>query len=142
MIVLLLLAAAGVCLWLAYLSHRNGWRRRVDARRPAPPVKRVPRQIRVAVPHLLYMYRWARDDRPAYFGISNEPEARHRRHGVDPDDLWWYQLSDGVMYEVGWYPDRTAARAAEVSIIQRHALAGEYLANTHHNPYADRRGRR
>lgn len=141
MIPLVLFAAALLCLWLAYRSHRGGWQRRFDTRRPAPAVQRAPRQVRVAVPHLLYVYRWARNGRPAYFGISNEPAARDARHAVDPDDRWWYEDTDKVMYVVAWFPNRPAGLAAEAATIRREALAGEYLANTHHNPYAGRRGR-
>lgn len=143
MIVALIMILAGlVALWLAVVSHRNQWQRRLPPTgnlpaRPAPVPRRAP--VRANVPHLLYVYLWADSGRPAYFGISNEPDDRDQRHSVDPKDQWWYERTTKVMHEVAWYPDRVSARAAETATIGREALAGEYLANTHHNPFASKR---
>jgi predicted GIY-YIG superfamily endonuclease len=104
--------------------------------RPAPlPIAsaRPRRQVRTDVPHLLYVYR-RRDGSRIYGGISNEPPDRHARHLIDPDDRWWMVQTDGVMYPVRWYPNRTAARAAERALVQEMYYAGEDPANDHHNP--------
>lgn len=132
MIALLLIAAGLLFLWLALVSHRRKWARAIHPRRPLPVLPtRAP--VRADVPHLLYLYVWA-DGSDAYYGISNEPGARHRRHGVDPDDQWWFGHTTGVMIPVRWYPNRAAALAAERQAIRAAAARGAWLANTHHNP--------
>lgn len=139
MIALLLFAAAAVCLVLAWRSHRERWQQRMPAwtRRPVPVPPATTRRVRTEVDHLLYVYRWAAGG-DAYFGISNEPGRRHDRHTVDPRDAEWFPLTTGVMYEVGWYPNRALAERAEADIIRREALRGALLANTRHNPYPGR----
>jgi predicted GIY-YIG superfamily endonuclease len=89
----------------------------------------------VDVPTILYHYEWAdRPTAPIYFGISNDPPARHVRHENDPDDRWWMDRSTGVMILDTQYPNRAAARAAEKAAIQRAHYAGHELANYQHNP--------
>ena len=132
MIALLLFAAALLCLWLAVVSHRRKWANRVQ---PQPPMRSLPGRapVRSDVPHLLYLYPWA-DGTECYYGVSNEPAARHRRHGTDPDDRWWYANTTGEMIPIRWYPNRRAALAAERAAIRAAAARGAWLANTHHNP--------
>jgi hypothetical protein len=101
---------------------------------PPPPPAPIRRQIRTEVPHLLYYYRHATKPGRVYWGISNEPEARHDRHLVDPDDQWWMVQSTGVMYYAQWYPNRVTARAAERRAIRASAYAGEPIANQVHHP--------
>jgi predicted GIY-YIG superfamily endonuclease len=134
--ILLILAGIGL---LLFVVLRQGGR---PPARPAPlprPAGTPRRQIRVDVPHLLYVYEWAAGG-DCYFGISNEPDARHRRHGVDPDDRWWYEQTTKVMHELAWYPNRAAALAAERAAIRAACSVGAALANTVHNTRA--RGRR
>jgi len=101
---------------------------------PRIPPAPVRRQIRTEVPHLLYYYRHATLPGRIYWGISNDPERRHGEHETDPDDQDWMRQSTGVMYYHRWYPNRTAARAAERRAIRVSALAGEPIVNDHHNP--------
>jgi hypothetical protein len=130
-----LILAGLLCIVLAYLSHRNErltqWRQR-PRNLPAAPT-RAP--VRSSVPHLLYCYYWATGGE-CYFGISNDPPARHERHAGKSE---WFPLSTGVMYEVQWYPNRAAALAAERMAIRTASARGATLANDHHNPYARRR---
>ncbi len=137
-VALILFAVAAACIWLA--GRRRAEHRQLPDRRRTPLPAKPParRRVREDVPHLLYVYLWAANRRAAYYGISNEPPARHRRHETEPDDEWWFRLTDGVMYEVAWYPNRKAAKAVERATIRGEAVAGEYLANMHHNPYAQR----
>lgn len=86
------------------------------------------------VPTVLYHYDWADGRGPIYFGVSNEPPARHRRHENDPRDRWWMERSTGVMILDTQYPNRPAAEAAEEAAIQRAHYAGHELANYQHNP--------
>ena len=134
---LLLILAAVALLALAF-------RRRQQLRiRPVVVVASAPRrrQIRTDVPHLLYVYDWAGEPRipDAYYGISNEPPARHARHLIDPDDRWWIERTTGVMHPIGWYPNRTLALAAERAAIRAACARGAELANTVHNPNARKR---
>jgi hypothetical protein len=130
-LVLILVAVALIVLALR--------RRRQLRIRPVVVVAPVPRRrIRTDVPHLLYVYDWATGG-DCYYGISNEPPARHRRHAVDPNDQWWYQRSTKVMHPLGWYPNRTAAFAAERAIVRKRSAEGADLANTVHNSRARRR---
>jgi predicted GIY-YIG superfamily endonuclease len=107
--------------------------------RPVPATPLAPitrRRVREDVPHALYDYLYAgRVGERVYVGISNEPPVRDRRHENEPKDQWWYQQSTKKMHIVGWYPNRTAARAAERARVRMLAKAGHDLANTHHNPY-------
>jgi predicted GIY-YIG superfamily endonuclease len=120
---------------LALIVQIARWRAQ-DAVQQLPPPRALPvrRPVRADVPHLLYCYLWATTLRPIYYGISNEPEVRGSRHLTDPDDEWWMRQSTGVMVPIRWLPDRSAARAAERAAIRDGALAGEDLANDHHNP--------
>lgn len=127
-----------LCLRLAYVSHRNGQRRRFSA--PPPAVVRRPvRTVRADVPTALYGYEWVGGE-VCYLGISNEPTARDRRHAVDPDDAWWYGNSTKTMRVLAWFPNRAEALAAERRAIGRAAASGAFLANTHHNPNRRRIG--
>jgi hypothetical protein len=103
---------------------------------PSAPPLPVPvrRPVRTEVPHLLYYYRHATLPGRIYWGISNEPEARHARHLTDPDDQWWMVQSTGIMYHHRWLPNRAAARAAERAAIRASAHAGEPIANQVHHP--------
>lgn len=136
MIPLALILAAVVLLALAFR------RRRQLRLRPAVVVPPAPRRrIRTDVPHLLYVYDWdgRRAIPDAYYGISNEPPARHARHLIDPDDRWWIERSTRVMHPIGWYPNRALALAAERAAIRAACARGADLANTVHNPSARRR---
>lgn len=118
------------------LSRRPGPSRPVTTRPPARPA----RAIRVDVPTALYHYEWAdRPPAPIYYGISNDPPARHRRHEVDPDDRWWMSRSTGVMVLDTQYPNRPAALAAERTAIRAAHARGHELANYQHNPGRRRR---
>ena len=99
-----------------------------------PPPARPARRIRTDVPHLLYCYVWADTLRPCYYGISNEPPARHLRHEADPDDEWWMSRSTHEMIPIRTLPNRSAALAAERAAIRAGAAAGEDLANQTHHP--------
>lgn len=138
MIALTLIAAGLGLLVVAFRRRRHLRLRPIVVAAPVPR-----RRIRTDVPHLLYVYDWSvpRPNVDAYYGISNEPPARDRRHGVDPDDRWWYEQTTKVMHPLGWYPNRTAAFAAERAIVRKRAAAGADLANTVHNPNARRRRR-
>lgn len=139
---ILLCAASWLLVWsCARLIRGPGPVRPAPGRPPTRmPVRRMPvrrtpvRRVRADVPHLLYRYVWAATLRTCYYGISNEPPARHARHLIDPDDQWWMSRSTGVMIPVCWYPNRAAARAAERAAVRAGAAAGEDLANDHHNP--------
>jgi hypothetical protein len=136
-----LMVFALALLWAVAAQIAKG--RAATALPPPLPVP-VRRPVRTDVPHALYYYLWApwsgRTGR-CYWGISNEPEARHARHGVDPDDQWWYRQSTGIMYYDHWEPNRDDARAAERQAIRADAFAGAYLANDHHNPLKVRQPR-
>jgi hypothetical protein len=116
----------------------------VSASRPPAsprPVARVrpqaaipARRVRTEVEHLLYCYLWADTLQPRYYGVSNEPPVRARRHENDPDDQWWFRQTTGVMVPIRWYPNRAAAFAAERAAVRAGAAAGEDLANQVHHP--------
>lgn len=126
-------------LWLAAAVVAAIVRWRPQPPRPLAPPARPPRRpVRADVPHALYDYMHAERPGRIYVGISNEPEARHRRHGRDPKDQWWYRRSTKTMHLVAWYPNRAAAEDAEELRVRSLAHAGDDLANTHHNPYARR----
>lgn len=128
---LLALVLVGAAVGLIAGVLHGARRRNVAPVRPIRPVRRV----REDVPHLLYVYRRrAWPHRRIYGGISNEPEGRHARHLIDPDDRWWIVQTDGVMYPVRWLPNRTVARAAERALIREMHFAGDEPANYHHNP--------
>lgn len=99
-----------------------------------PPPVPTRRPVRADVSTLLYYYRHAILPGRVYWGISNDPEARHAQHEADPDDQHWMRQSTGIMYYERWYPNRAAALAAERRAIRASALAGEPIANDHHNP--------
>jgi len=124
-----LIALAGGLLWAVGAAVARGEPAPVPPPLPAP----VRRAIRTEVPHLLYFYRHSTGGR-IYWGISNDPEARHARHLSDPDDQWWMRQSSGVMYYAKWYPNRVTARAAEREAIRASAYAGEQIANQVHHP--------
>jgi hypothetical protein len=128
-LVLLILA---VWLVAAVVAAIIGWRPQVPAR-PFPLAVPARKPVRADVPHALYDYLRP-NGTTRYVGISNEPPARHRRHGVDPKDQWWYRQTTRTMHIVAWYPNRDAAQAAERARVRMLAHAGHDLANDHHNP--------
>lgn len=140
-VVVLLFLGAGACFVLAYVAHRNNRARRALGPRPAPAPRPAPTRspVRAHVPHALYVYYWADTGGDCYYGISNEPDVRDRRHSTDPRSQRWYPYSTKTMHILGWYPDKATAESAESSIIRRRALEGADLANDRHNPYARRR---
>jgi len=135
-VIALVLIAVGValivCAVVSARNHRAGRYVRSVALPPRATMVRSP--VREDVPHLLYVYVWKVGGGPAYFGISNEPDVRDRRHARDPQDQWWYAHTTKVMHEVAWYPNRAVARAAERAAVRENALRGARLANDHHNP--------
>lgn len=137
-LIALLLIAAGIALLVfAYISHRNRWQQRLPA--PAPlPVRSRRAPVRADVPHALYVYYW-RSGGQAYFGISNDPEERHRRHATNPRARW-FAATTGEMHIIHVYPNRAAALAAEREAIRIATFRGARLANRQHNPHL-RRGR-
>ncbi len=136
MIALALLGLGVALLIAARLRYQQGRR---PPRRPISPTAPVrPRSTRSPgrddVPHALYRYPHATRPGSIYYGISNDPDARHARHARDPRARWWFSRSTGVMVIVAWFPNRTEAMAAESRAIRTAALAGEDIANDHHNP--------
>lgn len=129
LVVLLMTLAAGLLWAVGVAAVRD------EMRAPVPPPLRVParRPIRTEVPHLLYFYRSTTGPR-IYWGISNDPDARHARHLTDPKDQWWMSRSSKVMYYDHWYPNRTTALAAERRAIRASAYSGEPIANQVHHP--------
>jgi predicted GIY-YIG superfamily endonuclease len=122
-----------LALWLiaAIVAAIVRWWPPTPAPLAAPPPRRP---VRENVPHALYDYPYAGRAEIVYVGISNEPQARDRRHANDPKDQWWYRQSAKRMVIVGWYPNRDAAKAAERARVQYLARLGHDLANDHHNP--------
>jgi predicted GIY-YIG superfamily endonuclease len=120
-------------LWLTGALIARAFRYRP---RPAPVMApSTRRRIRANMPHDLYRYEHVdRPGLPWYIGISVEPLARHRRHGRDEKDRWWYTQSTGEMIVIARFPNRAQALAAERAAIQsavRHRIP---LANTQHVP--------
>ena len=100
---------------------------------PRPPTRKAVHRAppREDVEHVLYVARWAHNERPCYFGISNDQmdrEAGHKRRS------WWWPYCTGQLQVVGRFPNRTEALAAEKRTIYRAAMAGEQLTNVQHNP--------
>ena len=134
-----LLALAAGLLWAVGVQALQDERRPAGPPIPAPvPVRRP---VRTDVPHALYYYLHATVPGRIYWGISNEPEARHGRHENDPRDQWWMRQSTGAMHLHRWYPNRETARAAERAAVRASAFAGEPIVNDHHNPLKVRRPR-
>ncbi len=112
----------------------------------AEPVEVIPapaRQVRRDVPHALYQYLTPAGA-PKYFGISNDPGARHERRmrqfaAGDPKVAWVAETTR-EMQVLAWYDDHAAANAAERIMVRAAAEAGHDLANDHYNP--NRRSRR
>ncbi len=109
----------------------GGYRPPVATVAPSTPRRRP---VREDVRHALYRYPHLLRDGGRYYGISDDPEARHRRHQRDPKDQWWFRTSTGEMQIIAWYPNRTLARAAERTVIQAAHRRGEDIANQHHVP--------
>jgi hypothetical protein len=122
-----------MALVLLFAALRWGSRDRRAVPRAAPrTVPAAPkRQLRRDVPHALYEYDHAQIRGRIYFGISNDPPGRHRRHKAKS---LWFKFSTGRMRIVRWYPNYDEARAAEIAAIAQAAYAGEPIANDRDNP--------
>jgi len=101
---------------------------------PAPPKRQPPRRD---IPHALYVCPHQFGG-VVYVGISHEPEARHERRMAEfrrgNPRVAWVADSTGRMQIIRWYPDRSAALAAEDALIKRLALEGHPVANVQGNP--------
>ena len=102
--------------------------------RPRPVAVRSRRHIRHDVPHVLYHYNYADSAESVYWGISNNPQRRADEHEDDPRDQWWMSRSDRLMRLDVWYPDKSAAFAAERMAVRSAYHAGHRIANYQHNP--------
>lgn len=129
------ICVAGAVLLLVWAIRMP--RSRADYGQPAPVRARAAatrRPVRADVPHALYRYPHRFRPGARYYGISNEPPARHRRHENDPKDRWWFATSTGRMVIIAWYPNRAAAQAAERGAVRAAWVRGEDIANKHHVP--------
>jgi hypothetical protein len=143
---LILTGVAVVLLVLAVAAGDRGAGRPVRGRAATalpPPPAAPKRRMRRDVPHALYVYDH-RFGGVRYVGISNDPEARHRRRMAEfaagNPRVAWLAESTGEMRIIAWYDDWASARAAEDALIARYALEGHPVANDQGNPL--RRSRR
>ncbi len=133
--VVLILAAVALLVAAARTPRRpGGYRPPVGY--VAAPAGVAPRRrpVRADVPHALYKYPHLYRPGARYYGISNDPPARDRRHARDPKDQWWYRTSTKQMVIIAQYPNRAAALAAEREAVRAAWARGEDIANKHHVP--------
>lgn len=132
--VVLLLAAVILLTVAVRIPRRPGGYRSPVGYMPTAAVRPARRPVRADIPHVLYKYPHLYRPGARYYGISNEPAARDRRHSRDPKDQWWYQTSTKQMVIIAEYPNRAAAQAAEREAVRAAWARGEDIANTHHVP--------